>query len=101
MSGSWFWLLSHALLQFTNSGAGGNVSAGPYLHQKEALAVAKECLLAAVKADPKAASVWVNLANAYYMAGEHRNSKKCLEQVRTVISVLLLLALLSRHVLLN
>ena len=83
-----------------NSGAGGNVSAGPYLHQKEALAVAKECLLAAVKADPKAASVWVNLANAYYMAGEHRNSKKCLEQVRTVISVLLLLALLSRHVLL-
>jgi len=83
-----------------NSGAGGNVSAGPYLHQKEALAVAKECLLAAVKADPKAASVWVNLANAYYMAGEHRNSKRCLEQVRTVISVLLLLALLSRHVLL-
>ena len=83
-----------------NSGAGGNVSAGPYLHQKEALAVAKECLLAAVKADPKAASVWVNLANAYYMAGEHRNSKRCLEQVRTVISVLLLLALLSRHALL-
>ncbi|XP_039811073.1 probable UDP-N-acetylglucosamine--peptide N-acetylglucosaminyltransferase SEC isoform X4 [Panicum virgatum] len=58
----------------------GSLSAGPYLHQKEALAVAKECLLAAVKADPKAASVWVNLANAYYMAGEHRNSKKCLEQ---------------------
>jgi len=63
-----------------SAGAGGNVSAGPYLHQKEALAVAKECLLAAVKADPKAASVWVNLANAYYMAGEHRNSKRCLEQ---------------------
>ncbi|KAG2602725.1 probable UDP-N-acetylglucosamine--peptide N-acetylglucosaminyltransferase SPINDLY isoform X1 [Panicum virgatum] len=63
-----------------SAGAGGNVSVGPYLHQKEALAVAKECLLAAVKADPKAASVWVNLANAYYMAGEHRNSKRCLEQ---------------------
>ncbi|CAO2181998.1 unnamed protein product [Urochloa humidicola] len=63
-----------------SAGAGCNVSAGPYLHQKEALAVAKECLLAAVKADPKAASVWVNLANAYYMAGEHRNSKRCLEQ---------------------
>ena len=28
---------------------------------------AKECLLAAVKADPQAASIWVNLANAYYM----------------------------------
>ncbi|CAL4946051.1 unnamed protein product [Urochloa decumbens] len=63
-----------------SAGPGCNVSAGPYLHQKEALAVAKECLLAAVKADPKAASVWVNLANAYYMAGEHRNSKRCLEQ---------------------
>lgn len=63
-----------------SAGAGGNVSAGPYLHQKEALAVAKECLLAAVKADPKAASVWVNLANAYYMDGEHMNSKRCLEQ---------------------
>ncbi|CAO1946949.1 unnamed protein product [Urochloa humidicola] len=63
-----------------SAGARCNVSEGPYLHQKEALAVAKECLLAAVKADPKAASVWVNLANAYYMAGEHRNSKRCLEQ---------------------
>ncbi|KAL6613976.1 hypothetical protein ACP70R_036246 [Stipagrostis hirtigluma subsp. patula] len=62
------------------AGTGGNVSTGPYRHQKEALAVAKECLLAAAKADPKAASVWVNLANAYYMSGEHRNSKKCLEQ---------------------
>ncbi|KAL6840012.1 hypothetical protein ACP4OV_029822 [Aristida adscensionis] len=62
------------------AGAGGNVSTGPYQHQKEALTVAKECLLAAVKAEPKAASMWVNLANAYYMSGEHRNSKKCLEQ---------------------
>lgn len=61
-------------------GAGGNVSAGSYLHQKEALVVAKGCLLAAAKADPKAALVWVNLANAYHMAGDHRNSKRCLEQ---------------------
>jgi Tfp pilus assembly protein PilF len=58
--------------------------AGPYLHQKEALSVAKECLLAAVKADPKATSVWVNLANAYYMASEHKNSKRCLEQVTDI-----------------
>ncbi|ONM35402.1 tetratricopeptide repeat (TPR)-containing protein [Zea mays] len=63
-----------------SAGAGGNVSTGPYVHQKEALVVAKECLLAAVKADPRAASVWVNLANAYYMDGEHKNSKRCLEQ---------------------
>ncbi|KAK3162776.1 hypothetical protein QOZ80_1BG0093610 [Eleusine coracana subsp. coracana] len=63
-----------------SAGAGCKSSTGPYLHQKETLAIAKECLLAAVKADPKAASVWVNLANAYYMAGEHKNSKRCLEQ---------------------
>jgi hypothetical protein len=43
------------------------------------------CLLAAAKADPKAASVWVNLANAYYMADEHKNSKRCLEQVTNVL----------------
>jgi hypothetical protein len=36
------------------------------VHQKEALSIAKECLLTEVKADPKATSVWVNLANAYY-----------------------------------
>ena len=34
-------------------------------------------------------------------ADEHRNSKRCLEQVRIVISILLLLPLLSRYVLLN
>lgn len=43
--------------------------------------MAKECLLAAAKADPKAAHVWTNLANAYFMAGDHRNSGKCLEKV--------------------
>ena len=62
------------------AGESGTVSAES-LHQKEALVVAKECLLAAVRSDPKAASVWVNLANAYHMVGEHINSKRCLEQV--------------------
>jgi hypothetical protein len=37
-----------------------------------------------MKADPKATSVWVNLANAYYMAREHKKSKRCLEQVTNV-----------------
>ncbi|KAL5232378.1 hypothetical protein ABZP36_031154 [Zizania latifolia] len=71
-----------ALLPFKygSLAAGGNVSAGSYLHQKEGLAVAKECLLAAVKANPTTTSVWVNLANAYYIAGEHKNSKRCLKQ---------------------
>ncbi|GJZ44625.1 hypothetical protein Tco_0591880 [Tanacetum coccineum] len=32
--------------------------------------VAKECLLAAAKADPKGAHVWTNIANAYYMAAK-------------------------------
>ncbi|KAL5215634.1 hypothetical protein ABZP36_007035, partial [Zizania latifolia] len=68
------------LCKYGSLAAGGNVSAGSYLYQKEGLAVAKECLLAAVKADPKAASAWINLANAYYMAGEHKNSRRCLEQ---------------------
>ncbi|KAJ1286710.1 hypothetical protein BS78_03G372700 [Paspalum vaginatum] len=73
---------AHLLCKYgsLSAGAGGSISAGPYLRQKEALAVAKDCLLAAVKADPKAAPIWVNLANAYYMDGERMNSKRCLEQ---------------------
>jgi hypothetical protein len=46
---------------------------------KGALSITKECLLAAVKVDPKTTSVWVNLANAYYIGREHKNSKSCLE----------------------
>ncbi|XP_078173752.1 tetratricopeptide repeat (TPR)-containing protein isoform X1 [Carex rostrata] len=66
----------------------GSVTAGPgafageghHSNQVEGINVAKECLLAAVKAEPKAAQLWVNLANAYYLAGEHTNAKSCLEQ---------------------
>lgn len=43
--------------------------------------VAKECLLAALKLDPKAAHAWANLANAYFVTGDHRSSAKCLEKV--------------------
>lgn len=46
-----------------------------------AVNVAKECLLAATKADPRAAHIWTNLANAYYLIGDHRSSGKCLEKV--------------------
>uniref|UniRef100_A0A6V7QT76 UDP-N-acetylglucosamine--peptide N-acetylglucosaminyltransferase SPINDLY n=1 Tax=Ananas comosus var. bracteatus TaxID=296719 RepID=A0A6V7QT76_ANACO len=62
------------------AGPGANAGEGPYPHQVEAVSVAKECLMAAIKADPKAASLWVNLSNAYDVAGEHRNSRRCLEQ---------------------
>lgn len=62
-------------------GAGANGDNGACLDRVSAVNVAKECLLAAAKADPKASHVWTNLANAYYMAGDHRHSGKCLEKV--------------------
>ncbi|XP_024969434.1 probable UDP-N-acetylglucosamine--peptide N-acetylglucosaminyltransferase SPINDLY isoform X2 [Cynara cardunculus var. scolymus] len=62
------------------AGAGANADDGACEDRVTAVNVAKECLLAAAKADPKAAHVWTNLANAYYMAGDHRNSGKCLEK---------------------
>lgn len=61
------------------AGAGANDD-GASEDQVTAVNVAKECLLAAVKADPKAAHIWTNLANAYYMTGDHRSSGKCLEK---------------------
>ena len=63
------------------SGAGASAGEGASSEQVEAVNVAKECLLAALKVDPKAAHVWANLADAYYMIGDHRSSSKCLEKV--------------------
>ncbi|KAJ0972465.1 hypothetical protein J5N97_020424 [Dioscorea zingiberensis] len=60
--------------------AGAGAGEGAASHQVEATNVAKECLLAAIKSDPKSGPLWVNLANVYYVAGDHRNAKKCLEQ---------------------
>ncbi|KAF3616369.1 hypothetical protein FXO37_35106 [Capsicum annuum] len=37
-------------------------------------------VLAALKADSKAAHIWTNLANAYYLMSDHRSSAKCLEK---------------------
>ncbi|XP_019052929.1 PREDICTED: uncharacterized protein LOC109114545 [Nelumbo nucifera] len=45
-----------------------------------AASVAKECLLAVVRSDPRAAHIWVNLPNAYYLAGDHRSVGRCLEK---------------------
>ncbi|KAL3537412.1 hypothetical protein ACH5RR_000778 [Cinchona calisaya] len=50
------------------------------LGQFEAANVAKKCLLAAVKADTRAAHLWSNLANAYFSMGDHRNASKFLEK---------------------
>ncbi|GKU93193.1 hypothetical protein SLEP1_g6805 [Rubroshorea leprosula] len=62
------------------AGAGANASEEASADQVDAVSVAKECLLASLKADPKAAHTWANLANAYYMIGDHRSSGRCLEK---------------------
>ncbi|KAM3374589.1 putative UDP-N-acetylglucosamine-peptide N-acetylglucosaminyltransferase SPINDLY isoform X1 [Capsicum galapagoense] len=62
------------------SGAGANSLYGTSADQITAANVAKECLLAALKADSKAAHIWTNLANAYYLMSDHRSSAKCLEK---------------------
>lgn len=79
-------------------GPGANAGEGAFMHQIEAVTVAKECLLAAVKVDPRAGPLWVNLANAYYVSGDHRSAKKCLEKVK-VFGTLLLLLFLTLHLL--
>ncbi|KAF3647479.1 putative UDP-N-acetylglucosamine--peptide N-acetylglucosaminyltransferase SPINDLY-like isoform X2 [Capsicum annuum] len=62
------------------AGAGANSLYGTSADQITAANVAKECLLAALKADSKAAHIWTNLANAYYLMSDHRSSAKCLEK---------------------
>ncbi|XP_021908957.1 uncharacterized protein LOC110823008 isoform X2 [Carica papaya] len=62
------------------AGAGANAGEGASANQVEAIHVARDCLLAALKADPRAAHLWANLANAYYLIGDHRSSSKCLEK---------------------
>lgn len=62
------------------AGAGANAEDCASADQVTAVNVAKECLLASLKSDPRAAHLWANLANAYYMIGDHRSSSKCLEK---------------------
>ncbi|WCJ36188.1 tetratricopeptide repeat (TPR)-containing protein [Euphorbia peplus] len=62
------------------AGAGANADESASADQVEAINVAKECLLAALKVDPKASHTWANLANAYYLSGDHKSSSKCLEK---------------------
>lgn len=62
-------------------GAGASASEGALADQVMAANVAKECLLAAIKADVKSAHIWGNLAYAFSTSGDHRSSSKCLEKV--------------------
>ncbi|KAL6174976.1 hypothetical protein ACLB2K_051620 [Fragaria x ananassa] len=64
------------------AGAGANAGGGASADHVSAINVAKKCLLASLNEDPKAGHIWANLANAYYMTGDHRSSSKCLEKVR-------------------
>lgn len=73
-----FRFFSHSFIQFPGPGANAEEA---YAQQIEAGRSAKMCLLAALKADPKAGPLWVNLANAYQMVGDYKKAKKCLEQV--------------------
>jgi hypothetical protein len=66
---------------FLIPGAGANAADGASAEQSMAANVAKECLLAAVKADGKSAHIWANLAYAFAITGNHRISSKCLEKV--------------------
>ncbi|XP_030494198.2 probable UDP-N-acetylglucosamine--peptide N-acetylglucosaminyltransferase SPINDLY [Cannabis sativa] len=62
------------------AGAGADAGECASADQVTAVNVAKECLLASLQTDPKAAHLWANLANAYYMIGDHRSSSKCIEK---------------------
>ncbi|KAG6477302.1 hypothetical protein ZIOFF_066555 [Zingiber officinale] len=65
-------------------GPGANAGQGAFLQQIEAATVAKECLLATLKSDLRSGTIWVNLANAYYVLGDHRSAKQCLEKAGTL-----------------
>ncbi|PKI66627.1 probable UDP-N-acetylglucosamine--peptide N-acetylglucosaminyltransferase SPINDLY isoform X2 [Punica granatum] len=73
---------AHLLCKYgsTVPGAGANAGESGFVDQTTAVNVAKECLLAALKAEPKASHIWVNLADACYVAGDYRSSCKCLEK---------------------
>ncbi|KAH1126416.1 hypothetical protein GYH30_015417 [Glycine max] len=62
------------------AGPGASAAEGAMTDQIMSANVAKECLLAAVKADSKSAHVWANLACAFSIIGDHRSSSKCLEK---------------------
>ncbi|XP_020597050.1 probable UDP-N-acetylglucosamine--peptide N-acetylglucosaminyltransferase SPINDLY isoform X2 [Phalaenopsis equestris] len=62
------------------AGPGANAGEGTYLHKVEAATVARDCLLAATKIDPKSGPLWINLANAYYLIHDYDNAKRCLEK---------------------
>uniref|UniRef100_A0A0D6R803 UDP-N-acetylglucosamine--peptide N-acetylglucosaminyltransferase SPINDLY n=1 Tax=Araucaria cunninghamii TaxID=56994 RepID=A0A0D6R803_ARACU len=64
----------------TVAGPGAHGSQDAYASQLAAANAAQQCLGAAVKTDSKAGYMWVNLAAAYSLAGDHMSAGRCLEQ---------------------
>ncbi|KAL9261965.1 UDP-N-acetylglucosamine--peptide N-acetylglucosaminyltransferase 110 kDa subunit-like protein [Drosera capensis] len=62
------------------SGAGVNSAEAAASDASRVANIVKECLLAAIKADPRSSHAWANLANAYDIMGDHWSSGKCLEK---------------------
>ncbi|KAG0501672.1 hypothetical protein HPP92_001744 [Vanilla planifolia] len=63
------------------AGPGANSGEGACPHKIEAATVARDCLLAAIKADSKCGPLWINLSNAYNLLRDHHNTRKCLDKV--------------------
>lgn len=64
----------------TSAGPGAGAREGAYASQHDAAIAAQQCFVAALKADPKAGHIWVNLAAAYAVSGDFNSASKCLEQ---------------------
>lgn len=62
------------------AGSGARGGQGAYATQIAAASAAQQCFAAALKADPKGGHIWVNLASAYSLAGDHISASRCLEQ---------------------
>ncbi|PKA65703.1 T-complex protein 1 subunit epsilon [Apostasia shenzhenica] len=61
-------------------GPGAGAADGANQNIVEAATVARDCLLAAAKADPKFGPLWVNLAIAYSVIQDYAKAKRCLEK---------------------
>ncbi|KMZ58179.1 hypothetical protein ZOSMA_79G00200 [Zostera marina] len=62
------------------TGPGANFNDGTTPDQIKAVDLVKRCMIEATRSDSKSRTIWVNLSNAYSLAGENKNARKCLEQ---------------------
>lgn len=62
------------------AGPGTNAGEASYLQKVEDATVARDCLLAATKADTKSGPLWINLASAYHLIRDYKKAKRCAEK---------------------